>query len=175
MLRHFYTLCFLLFSVTVSAQKGTGKLTGKVTDATTNESLAAVSISVKNTKYGGTTIADGTYIISLPPGAYTVRYSYTGHKIKEITGLVIKAGESTFMDILLETASKEMQGVVVTATVRKESQSSIYSAQKRSAAVSDGISIEAIRKTPDNNAGQILRRVSGVNVQDNRFVVVRGL
>ena len=175
MLRHFYTLCFLLFSVAVSAQKGTGKLTGKVTDATTNESLAAVSISVKNTKYGGTTIADGTYIISLPPGAYTVRYSYTGHKIKEITGLVIKAGESTFMDILLETASKEMQGVVVTATVRKESQSSIYSAQKRSAAVSDGISIEAIRKTPDNNAGQILRRVSGVNVQDNRFVVVRGL
>lgn len=169
------SLCTFHFSLLVLAQKGSGKLTGKIQDVGTNETLVGVTISVKGLKYGTTTITDGTYILSLPEGTYTIRYSYTGHKTKEITGVVIKPGESTFQDILLESATKELQGVVVTASAKKESQSSVYSAQKRSSAMSDGISLEAIRKTPDNNAGQILKRVSGVNVQDNRFVVVRGL
>lgn len=169
------TLCLFLFTLNAFAQKGNGKLTGKVSDGTTNETLAGVTISAKGTKYGTTSITDGTYILALPPGTYTMRYSYTGHKIKEITGVVVKSGESTFLDIILETATKELEGVVVSANIRREAQSAVYSQQKRSAAVSDGISIEAIRKTPDYNTGQVLRRVPGVNVQDSRFVVVRGL
>jgi len=167
--------CLIQLSTLTLAQKGAGKLTGKVTDASTNEPLAGVSITAKSTNHGGATITDGTYILTLPAGSYTIRYSYTGHKIKEITGVIIKSGESTFLDILLETATKELQGVVVTASIKKESQASVYSTQKRSAAASDGISQEAIRRTPDNNAAQVLTRVTGVNVQDNRFVVVRGL
>ncbi len=42
-------------------------------------------------------------------------------------------------------------------------------------AVSDGISIEQIRRTPDNNVAQSLRRINGVTVLDNKFVVVRGM
>lgn len=167
-------VCIFFISLVVPAQKP-GKLTGKVSDASTNETLAGVSISAKGTKYGIATITDGTYILGLPAGTYTMRFSYTGHKTKEITGVVIKAGETTFLDILLEAATKQLEGVVVTASIKKEAQSAVYSAQKRSAAVSDGISQEAIRKTPDNNAAQVLTRVTGINVQDNRFVVVRGL
>ncbi|MHA4807426.1 TonB-dependent receptor [Flavitalea flava] len=171
----FLSLLLLLPAAMAIAQKGPGKLTGKVSDGSTNEPLAGVSISAKNTKTGVSTITDGTYILSLPAGTYTIDFSYSGHKKKEITGVIIKAGESSFLDILLEATTKQLESVVVTAGVKRETQSSVYSAQKRSAAVSDGISLEAIRKTPDNNAGQILKRVTGVNVQDNRFVVVRGL
>lgn len=165
-------VCLSIF-FTVSAQ--TGKLTGKVTDVATNQALAGVSISAKGTKSGVASITDGTYILSLPPGTYTMSYSYTDYTTKEVAGVVIKTGETTFLDIILESASKQLQGVVVTTNVRRETQSSVYSAQKRSSAVSDGISQESIRRTPDNNAGQILKRVTGVNIQDNRFVVVRGL
>ena len=59
----------------------------------------------------------------------------------------------------MDKSTAKLEGVVVTSSVKKESQSAVYSAQKRSAAASDGISLEAIRKTPDNNAGQILKRV----------------
>jgi hypothetical protein len=41
--------------------------------------------------------------------------------------------------------------------------------------VSDGISIEFIKKTPDRNLGDALKRVSGVTIQNDRFVLVRGL
>lgn len=158
-----------------SAQNRMGKVSGKVTDGTTNQSLAGVSIIPAGSKTGVSTITDGSYIFTAPAGTYTLRFSYTGFQTKEISGIVVKPGESTFLDIILNPSNKELGGVVVTATVKRESQSAVYSKQKLSAAASDGISQEAISKTPDNNAGQILKRVSGVSVQDNRFVVVRGL
>jgi outer membrane receptor protein involved in Fe transport len=169
----FVFIGFLSFNIL--AQSGQGKLTGKITDGSTNQTLAGVSIQAKGTKYGVATITDGTYILTIPAGTYTISYSYTGYKKKEITGVIIKTGQSTFLDIIMDPSTDELAGVVVTSSVRRETQSSVYSAQRRSSAVSDGISQESIRRTPDNDGAQILKRVTGVNVQDNRFVVVRGL
>ena len=37
------------------------------------------------------------------------------------------------------------------------------------------LSADFIRRTPDKNTGEVLRRVSGTSIQDNKFVIVRGL
>ncbi len=170
------TLIAILGIVNIAlAQQGQGKLTGKVTDGSTNEPLAGVSVTVKGKKAGTSSITDGTYILTLSAGVYTIAVSYQSYSKKELSGVEIKAGQTTFLDVILDKADNKLTDVVITSSAKKESQSSVYSAQKRSAAASDGISLEAIRKTPDNNAGQILKRVTGVSVQDNRFVVVRGL
>ena len=168
-------LCLLAVSFFSAAQSTEGKLTGKLTDGATNEPLVGVSISAKGKSRGVASITDGTYILSLSPGTYTITYSSSGYKTKEISGVVIKAKETTFLDIILDKTTKELTKVVITSNVKKESTSSVYSAQKRSSAASDGISQEAITKTPDTHAGQILKRVTGINILDNRFVVVRGL
>jgi len=47
--------------------------------------------------------------------------------------------------------------------------------KKNSANVSDGISAETIKRTPDKNTSDVLKRISGASIQDNRFVIVRGL
>jgi hypothetical protein len=171
-------LLFLLIAFpfgTASAQKSAARVVGKITDASTNEALGGVSVTVKNGQKGVSSAADGTYNLVLPPGTYTLVYSSSGYQGKEISGVEVKDGETTFQNIILVAAKAEMQGIVITSA-RKESQASVYSVQKRSAAASDGISIESIQKTPDNNAGQITRRITGVSVSpDNRFVVVRGL
>lgn len=164
------TCCFHSF-----AQNAKGKITGKVIDGATNETLIGVSIKASGTTYGVSTNADGAYVLTLPVGTYTLVYKYIGYQPKEISGIVVKANQSTFQNIILQSASQQMQEIVVKVTAKKEGQSSVYSAQKRSAAASDGISQEAIRRTPDNNAAQVLTRVTGVNIQDNKFVVVRGL
>jgi hypothetical protein len=174
-LRYLCYIWLVACPLLVKSQSGTGKLTGKITDGSTNQSLAGVSITLKGSRTGVTTITDGTYILPLKPGTYTISFSYTGYKTKDITGVVIKAGESTFLDIIMDLASRSMDSVVVTTSVRRETQSSVYSAQRRSTAVSDGISAESIRRTPDNDGAQVLKRVTGVNIQENRFVVVRGL
>jgi hypothetical protein len=47
--------------------------------------------------------------------------------------------------------------------------------QKNNASVSDGISSESIKKTPDRSTSDVLKRVSGASIQDNKFAIIRGM
>src|ERR1041385_4604216 len=47
--------------------------------------------------------------------------------------------------------------------------------QKNNVSVSDGVSSETIRKTPDRSTSDVLKRVSGAAIQDNKFAIIRGL
>jgi hypothetical protein len=91
----------LPFSILCHAQSRNGKLTGKVTDAATNEPLSGVSITIKGRKAGVASITDGTYIFSLAPGSYTISVSYLSYQKKELSDVIIKAGQTTFLDIIL--------------------------------------------------------------------------
>jgi outer membrane receptor protein involved in Fe transport len=174
---NFLMVLGLLFSVITIAQNRTGKLTGKITDSATNLSLSGVSISPKGTTKGTASINDGSYILTLAPGTYTIVYSYTGYATKPISEIEIKAGATTFLDIILRPRIKDENVVVVIAprSAKRETAAAVYNKQKLSGAASDGIGAESIAKTPDPNAAAILKRVTGVNVVDNRFVVVRGM
>ena len=71
---------------------------------------------------------------------------------------------------------KVLNEVVITTTKMKtESVKSLLLQQKNSANVSDGISSETIKRTPDKNTSDVIKRISGASIQDNKFVVVRGL
>ena len=81
-----------------------------------------------------------------------------------------------FNNPLKDTLPTENMGEVeIKAKVSKESVSSVYTIMRKSLVVADGVSSESIKKTPDATIGDVLKRVSGVTVQNNRFVVVRGL
>jgi hypothetical protein len=174
--KFFLLSCFVLLgSMRGFSQAATGKLTGRITDATTNEKLYGASISVKGTKFGTPTQSDGSYLLVLPVGTYTISISMNGYASQEISGIEIKKGETTSLPIVLSPAAKAIDTVVVSVNVRRATQAALYNLQRRQSAAGDGISIEAIAKTPDNNVGQISKRITGVSVQENRFVVVRGL
>jgi len=170
-----YFVIFALFFSTESIAQKNGKLAGKISDVATNQPLSSASIVLKGKAKGTQSITDGTYILSLTAGTYSIIFSLTGYQTKEIADVVIKDGETNILDIFLDKASQSLTGVVIKTTKKAESQSAVYNKQKISTAASDGISFEAIKKTPDNNVGQIAKRITGVNVQDNKFVVVRGL
>ena len=42
--------------------------------------------------------------------------------------------------------------------------------QKTMVAMSDGISADLVKKTSDNNMAQVLRRVSGVTIDNGKYV-----
>jgi len=71
---------------------------------------------------------------------------------------------------------KEVLGEVrVTATVRKETVTGVIQSMRLSPVVMDGISQETIKRSPDRNLGETLKRVGGTTIQNDRFVTVRGL
>jgi len=151
-----------------------GKLSGRILDEK-GETFPGASIRVAELNMGMQSAVDGTYTLPLPPGTYTLEISYISYQTQKITGVKIIAGGVTKLDISMKPADNALKEVVVTSGYQKASTAGLYARQKTAAAVTDGISAEQIARTPDNNVGAVLKRVSGLNVVDNRYVVVRGL
>lgn len=164
-----------LFSITaVFAQTGT--LTGKVASSSNNEVITGVAIYNPARKISLISDVEGRFSIRLAPGTYELTFSMTGFKTKTINEIVIVAGQTNELNIVLAEQKKELDEVVVTATsARRESASAVLSLQKNNTSVSDGISSESIKKSPDRNVGEVLKRVTGTSVQDDKYVIVRGL
>jgi TonB-dependent receptor len=172
------TLSLLLTaSVHVAYAQNTGKLTGKITDIKTGEALIGATLLVQGISKGTATNVNGEFnLAGLPAGNYSILVRYVGYQNKLISDVQIKSNAITPLNITLTPANtQQLQQVTVKATYRQEATSSLYAQQKNSAAITDGITAEAIRRSPDKSASEVLRRVSGATVQDNKFVVVRGL
>src|SRR5260221_74181 len=75
----------LLAAVATMNGGNTGKITGRVTDAQSGESIPFVNILVVGTQRGASTDADGKFtIIAVPTGAVSVRASILGYQTVEI-------------------------------------------------------------------------------------------
>ncbi len=160
--------CFTLF--------GQSSIRGLVTDQATGETLPGVKITLEGTQKITLTDFDGKFNFNgIPEGNYSITAKYATYTTKTITDVGVKTGEPTILNIAMGSAVSEQQEVVVTATMKKESNSALLLAQKNATTVSDGISAESIKRTPDRSTSDVLKRISGASIQDNKFAVIRGL
>jgi len=70
---------------------------------------------------------------------------------------------------------RNVEGVTVTFKTNKESTTELVKLQRNSVTSVDGINAETFKRTPDSKVSDVFKRVSGISVVDNKFVVVRGL
>ncbi|WP_243732324.1 TonB-dependent receptor [Pedobacter duraquae] len=170
------TIFCVVISTVLFAQT-TGKLSGKVSDRKTGETIIGGTVKVQGTRTAVSTDVDGRYtLVGLAPGKYTFEVSYIGYSTKRITDVEIKANTVTPLNIVLEESKdNNLSEVVITSSYKKESVNTLYLQQKNRAVISDGISADMINRSPDRSTGDVLKRVSGTTIQDNKFVIVRGL
>lgn len=90
------------------------KLTGKVTDATTGESLPGANVLITEISRGTATTIDGYYSIdNLPTGNFTLSVSFVGYKTKN-QSITLNSGDNT-VDLSIEPDFLGLDEVVVTA------------------------------------------------------------
>lgn len=154
---------------------GNGKITGKVSDEKNGESIVGAVINVKGTALGTVTDVDGNFSFEVADGAYTIVVNYIGYQSKEVADITVAGASVDVKVTLAEAKSTQLQEVVVRSSLKKENINALYMTQKNAATISDGISADVIKKSPDRSTGEVLKRVSGTTIQDNKFVVVRGL
>ena len=114
-------ILFLLLLAILSSFKvyagTTGKLTGKVIDATTNEPLIGTNIVVSGTNMGAAADVQGNYfILNIPPGTYQVKATQIGYSATTIENVKISVDQTTRIDIKLGEQVIQLQNVVVTST-----------------------------------------------------------
>jgi TonB-dependent receptor len=170
-------LLLLVLMSAASFAQGTGKISGTISDKKTGETLIGVTVKLKGSTKGMATDVDGKYSITgLANAKYTVVYQYIGYTGKEISEVEVNSGKNTILNVILEESnSQNLNEVVIKGSFKKETINALYAQQKNNAAISDGISSELIKRSPDKNTSDVLKRVSGTTIQDNKFVVIRGL
>ncbi|MFI5132127.1 MAG: carboxypeptidase-like regulatory domain-containing protein, partial [Chitinophagales bacterium] len=109
------------------------KLTGKVTNSK-NEPLSGVSVKITGAAGGTTTDIEGRFSLNLSTGKkYVLEFSAIGYQAKPISEVEVIDGQVNELNIVLETETKNLEGVVVKAqasTARKETTASLISFQK---------------------------------------------
>ncbi len=94
----------------------TGKISGRVTDASTGEPLIGVNISVEERLMGAAADMDGYYrILNVLPGTYSLRATMIGYKAMVQRNVKVLTDLTTTIDFTLEMSSLEGEEVIVYA------------------------------------------------------------
>jgi len=115
--RVLYFLCCMLLILTFdrSVSSNNRTISGFVKDESNGESLIAVNVFLKDTSIGTITNKSGYYIISsVPPGLFTVVFSYIGYEQKEIEVNVEKKFKR-ILNVTLKPKVLKTQEIVVTS------------------------------------------------------------
>ncbi|MDP1764367.1 MAG: TonB-dependent receptor [Sediminibacterium sp.] len=172
-------LVLVVISLSVFAQNA--KIAGKVSN-TRNEGLAGVTIKISGGLTGMIkTDVGGHFSFNAESGKkYSIILSYIGYQEKTIDDIQLTTeGEEEILNVILEESNQLLEGVTVKATTRGSAKGETINAliayQKNTSAVAQVISGEAIKRSPDKNTGEALKRVPGTSVQEGKYLVVRGL
>jgi len=160
------------------AAQQTGRVTGRVLDATGTHPLAGATVEViaAGSTYSAQTTLEGRYqITNVPAGVMTVRARMIGYTGKTVTGVTLAPGGVVTQDVSLASQTIELEEVVVSVEAERGSAVEALGNQRASVNVVNSITAEEISRSPDGDAAAAVQRVSGVTVQEGKFIFVRGL
>ena len=143
---------------------------GLVLDKQTKEPL--VGATVMTGSQGTVTDIDGKFVLEgLKKGTHQLTIQYVAYKT--VTLSVATGGPELVVE--LEADRQTLDEVTVTGIRRNNTEAALLAQAKESKLVVNTISAQEIRKTQDNNASEVIRRVPGVSLIEDKFVMVRGL
>ncbi|MHB1194965.1 MAG: TonB-dependent receptor [Longimicrobiales bacterium] len=171
------TLAALLLPLCVTSLAAqTGRVVGQVVDAQTGRPISGAQVMLEGTQVGALAGVDGRYVIrSAPSGTVSVRALMIGYATKTVTGVTVSRGGTAEVNVALEPAAVQIQGITVSAGQERGSVARALNEQRNAAVVMSAITNEEISRSPDSDAAGAVKRVSGVSVQDGKYVIVRGL
>ena len=92
-------------------------LSGFIKDKASDETLIGATVFIRSEQLGTATNAYGFYSLSVPPGEYTVEYSFVGYETKEIQ---VKLEADVTQSVRLGAASVEINAVTVSSKSRNQ-------------------------------------------------------
>ncbi len=140
----------------------TASVAGTVVDALSNDPLSSVNVSIDGTSFGASTTVNGRYKIeNIPSGTYTLRASMVGYETA-VEEVQLVAGRSAGVTFRLEESYVEIPEVLVEWTVLTGGFKGIESLPGSAHFVSPA----ELERFSYNDVGRVLRKVPGVNVQE---------
>ncbi len=169
------SLFLMLFSSYAFGQ--TGAITGTVNDEDQKllkEFTVKLSVPIKAT----VDLDKGTFtFLNVPVGTYTVEVKSPGFEAYISEAIVVTTEQTSTVVVGMKTRAQTTKDIRVSGgkVDKNKGDMEVTKMQINQAGVVDGMNKNTIVKNPDSRVSQVFKRVSGASVQDNKFVVVRGL
>ena len=170
--RHFGIVALLAATASISIYATVVK--GTITDRLTGEPLIGATVRHVALKRGTATDIDGAYSMSLPAGRHSLSFKYVGYRDTVINNVNLQHDTVT-LDLAMNPDVQALGEVVVTALARKDTETAQVEEQRTSEVVQSGVSAQQVEKTQDKDASEVIRRIPGISIIDEKFVMVRGL
>lgn len=168
---------FLFFFLFI-ALTGFGQLadiTGTVTNVHTGERIPGVHLEITGTTFQTISDPNGIYKFqNVPAGEIEIAATSVSYE-KFFSKIDVAPGQVLIVDVPMFISSKEIKNVTVSARRRTNTQNAVVQETREAKSLISGISRQQISVSQDANAAQVMQRVPGVTVIENRFIMIRGL
>lgn len=151
-----------------------GTLTGVVVSAENGQPVSGARLYFSGVETGANTGEEGRYAVELPAGTYEVSVVHPAYATRTLENMRVIAGGQVTRNIDLSPAGVQLSDYVVTAPHVEGSVSAVFSQQRESTGVTDILGAEQMSRAGDSTAADALKRVTGLTIEDGKFVVIRG-
>jgi hypothetical protein len=146
-----------------------------VMDGQTQEPLAGAAVVLLGAEPKGV-LTDSTGVATLSvrflSDTLKVEVRYMGYEKVEVA---LTARSAPGVEVRLWPEGVQQQEVVITAHQETRTEVALLSALQQMPQIATGLSAQAIQRTPDRTAAAVLTRITGVTVNEGRFLVIRGM
>ncbi len=150
-------------------------ISGTLTDEKTGNPMVGVLVQAEGTDIRTTSDSQGHFLIKgIKADSCTLLFKYAGYQVARVTG----TKDSPLVDglkVAMQTEEQKIGSVSITGTRKKNTETAAVQTLNKSQEIVSNVSAQEISKTQDNNAGEVIRRVPGISLIDDKFVMVRGL
>ncbi len=185
-IRQLRTIALVLLSITAiqingygltdTSKLAYGQVSGKVLDRNTGETIIGANVIIEGTTVGVATGLEGEFTLpNIPVGDMNIQVSFISYEPVVIENVKIEGGKTTHLDVVLQETNVSLEGVQVTARRVTHTEMSVIASIRASNLVVNGISSQQISRSQDSDAAAVVRRIPGVTVIDDRFIMIRGL
>ena len=175
-------LGFILLSRLTFAQSGS-TIKGSAFDGISRDGLpfAIVSLSGSGNVWRKETASDkGEFELkNIPPGSYDLTIETVGY-LPATRHLVLQGGQTLKIYLPMTQDNRTLTEIRVVGKQNREDEASARSREKTAGNVINIISSQAMLRSPDINAANVLQRMSGITVQrssggNEAYAVIRGM
>lgn len=168
------TLSLALLGQAQEAERGT--ITGTILESWEGKPLAGVTVLVRGTTLAVTTDAQGRFqLTGVPPGVHTLQFSAPGYTRATLGEVLVAPGQTSPVTYSLRPEFYEMEEYVVTAPELESATEQLLAERRESVALLDVIGADQFARVGASDAADIVSRVAGVTISEDKTPVVRGL
>ena len=156
-----------------------GSISGRVIDVDFGDGLRGVSVTVEGVETDFMyTDLEGRYLIrNLPTGKHTIVFEKEKFRTAKITDIEVVDGEVFSLDVPLQATGADFTLAVFEITVDQIVSQNVFlmADRQKAASLSDALSAEDFSRASAGDAAEAVSKITGVNIVDGKYAVVRGL